>query len=96
MVTVLVIKLIVDVCTPVCVLAVHFEQGHYDECIKECEEAVEIGREHRADFKLIAKWAACCWLIVHPVVSAHDKQTESGAAESNASAKRKVWFVDSS
>jgi len=36
-------------------IAVHFEQGQYDECIKECEEAVEIGREHRADFKLIAK-----------------------------------------
>ena len=36
-------------------LAVYFEQGQYDECIKECEEAVEIGREHRADFKLIAK-----------------------------------------
>lgn len=35
--------------------AVYFEQGLYDECIKECEEAVEIGREHRADFKLIAK-----------------------------------------
>lgn len=35
--------------------AVYFEQGQYDECIKECEEAVEIGREHRADFKLIAK-----------------------------------------
>jgi len=38
-----------------CVVAVYFEQGQYDECIKECEEAVEIGREHRADFKLIAK-----------------------------------------
>lgn len=35
--------------------AVYFEQGNYDQCIKECEEAVEIGREHRADFKLIAK-----------------------------------------
>jgi stress-induced-phosphoprotein 1 len=35
--------------------AVYFEQGNYDACIKECEEAVEIGREHRADFKLIAK-----------------------------------------
>ena len=47
------------VCVCVCVgLAVYFEQGLYDECIKECEEAVEIGREHRADFKLIAKWAA--------------------------------------
>ena len=43
------------VCVFVWVLAVYFEQGHYDECIKECEEAVEIGREHRADFKLIAK-----------------------------------------
>jgi len=39
----------------VCGTAVYFEQGQYDECIKECEEAVEIGREHRADFKLIAK-----------------------------------------
>jgi len=39
----------------VCLAAVHFEQGHYDECIKECEEAIEVGREHRADFKLIAK-----------------------------------------
>lgn len=35
--------------------AVYFEQGNYDQCIKECEEAVEVGREHRADFKLIAK-----------------------------------------
>lgn len=35
--------------------AVHFEQGQYDECIQECEEAVNVGREHRADFKLIAK-----------------------------------------
>jgi len=37
------------------VTAVYFEQGRYDDCIKECEEAIEIGREHRADFKLIAK-----------------------------------------
>jgi len=42
-----------DVC--VCWTAVHFEQGQYDECIQECEEAVNVGREHRADFKLIAK-----------------------------------------
>lgn len=35
--------------------AVFFEQGLYDQCIEECEKAVEVGREHRADFKLIAK-----------------------------------------
>ncbi|KAK0050301.1 stress-induced-phosphoprotein 1 [Biomphalaria pfeifferi] len=35
--------------------AVYFEQGKYDECIQVCEEAVNIGRENRADFKLIAK-----------------------------------------
>ena len=33
----------------------YFEQANYDQCIKECEEAVDIGRENRADFKLIAK-----------------------------------------
>lgn len=36
-------------------LAVYFEQGEYDLCIKTCEEAVDRGRELRADFKLIAK-----------------------------------------
>lgn len=35
--------------------AVHFEQKEYEKCIKECEKAIEIGRENRADFKLIAK-----------------------------------------
>ncbi|KAJ1540283.1 hypothetical protein HK405_011452 [Cladochytrium tenue] len=35
--------------------AVLFEMGKYEECIKACEDAVEKGREHRADFKLIAK-----------------------------------------
>ncbi|KAK7463303.1 hypothetical protein BaRGS_00038104 [Batillaria attramentaria] len=35
--------------------AVFFEQKEYDKCIAECDKAVEIGREHRADFTLIAK-----------------------------------------
>ncbi|KAJ3211112.1 hypothetical protein HDU67_004769 [Dinochytrium kinnereticum] len=35
--------------------AVLFEMGRFDECIKLCEEAVEKGRELRADFKLIAR-----------------------------------------
>lgn len=37
------------------VAAVHFEQKNYDECINECAKAVDIGRENRADFKIIAK-----------------------------------------
>lgn len=37
------------------VAAVYFEQKRYEECIKQCEKAIEIGRENRADFKLIAK-----------------------------------------
>jgi tetratricopeptide (TPR) repeat protein len=35
--------------------AVYFEKGDYDECIKQCQLAVDVGRENRADFKLIAK-----------------------------------------
>lgn len=35
--------------------AVFFEQQKYQECISTCEKAVEVGRENRADFKLIAK-----------------------------------------
>ena len=35
--------------------AVFFEQGEWDKCLETCEEAVEKGREVRADFKLIAK-----------------------------------------
>lgn len=35
--------------------AVHFEKKEYEECVKVCEKAVDVGRENRADFKLIAK-----------------------------------------
>ncbi|XP_045165039.2 stress-induced-phosphoprotein 1-like [Mercenaria mercenaria] len=35
--------------------AVYFEQKKYDECIAICEKAVEVGRENRADFTIIAK-----------------------------------------
>ncbi|KAL5035473.1 hypothetical protein BDEG_23429 [Batrachochytrium dendrobatidis JEL423] len=35
--------------------AVYFEMEKFDECIKTCEEAVEVGREQRVDYKLIAR-----------------------------------------
>lgn len=35
--------------------AVKFEMGKYEECIKDCEDAIEKGRELRADYKLIAR-----------------------------------------
>lgn len=35
--------------------AVHFERKEFEQCIKLCVNAIDIGRENRADFKLIAK-----------------------------------------
>lgn len=35
--------------------AVQFEKGSYEECIADCDQAVERGRELRADYKLVAK-----------------------------------------
>jgi len=35
--------------------AVYFEQGAFDQCVRECLEAIEVGRSNRADFTLIAK-----------------------------------------
>jgi len=37
------------------VAAAQFEQKNYEDCVKTCVEAVDIGRENRADYKLIAK-----------------------------------------
>lgn len=37
-------------------IAVLFEMGNFEECIIACENAIDIGREHRADYKIIAKF----------------------------------------
>ena len=33
----------------------HFEQGDYEAAIKDCDAAVDRGRELRADYKLVGK-----------------------------------------
>ncbi|GFZ16500.1 stress-inducible protein [Actinidia rufa] len=35
--------------------AVYLEMGKYDECIKDCDRAVERGRELRSDYKMVAR-----------------------------------------
>ncbi|CAA3012543.1 hsp70-Hsp90 organizing protein 3-like isoform X2 [Olea europaea var. sylvestris] len=35
--------------------AVYLEMGKYEDCIKDCDEAVERGREIRLDYKMIAR-----------------------------------------
>lgn len=38
-----------------CRAAVHFEKGELEACIKDCDKAVERGRDLRLDYKLIGK-----------------------------------------
>ncbi|OQR92565.1 hypothetical protein ACHHYP_03500 [Achlya hypogyna] len=35
--------------------AVRMELKEYDACIEQCKKAIEVGREHRADYALVAK-----------------------------------------
>ncbi|CAF3687458.1 unnamed protein product [Rotaria sordida] len=38
---------------------VYFEQKQWDDCLKECEKAIDIGRENKVDHELIAKTYTC-------------------------------------
>jgi stress-induced-phosphoprotein 1 len=38
-----------------CRAAVHFEKGDYEAAIKDCDAAVDKGRDLRADYALIAR-----------------------------------------
>lgn len=53
--------------------AVLFEMEKYDECIETCQKAVEVGRENRADYKLIAR-------ALGRIGSAYQKQSKLAEA----------------
>lgn len=38
------------------IAATYFEMKEYKKCIKECKNAVEIGREIRTDYKNIGRY----------------------------------------
>ncbi|CAK4068225.1 unnamed protein product [Aphanomyces euteiches] len=56
--------------------AVNLEMGDYAKCIENCKKAVEVGREHRAEYSLVAKAYA-------RIATAYLKQ---GDSEANLSA----------
>ena len=35
--------------------AVYFEQNNFEDCVKACDEAIEVGRKVFADYKLISR-----------------------------------------
>mmetsp|Transcript_42169 Transcript_42169/g.132836 ORF Transcript_42169/g.132836 Transcript_42169/m.132836 type:complete len:432 (-) Transcript_42169:279-1574(-) len=42
------------------IAAALFGQGKYEECIKKCQEAIEVGKQYRSDFKDIARAHSRC------------------------------------
>lgn len=48
--------LLVSVWRCVFIAAVLFEQQKYEDCIELCKKAVDVGREQRAEYTLIAKF----------------------------------------
>lgn len=54
--------------------AVFFERKEYEKCIAECEKGIEIGRENRADYKLISK-------ALTRIGNAHRKMNDFKAAK---------------
>lgn len=47
------------------IIAVMFEKGEYENCIELCKQAVDVGREQRADYPLIAKFV----FLIPPICS---------------------------
>ena len=60
--------------------AVHLEAGDYAAAVKDCDAAVERGRELRADFKLIAKALARKGAALAKAAGAPPKQAPPAAS----------------